>query len=107
MYAERPELKFNKENTIKTVSGGAASLLTIAAIVSCAAFLAKRLFLHELPLIQSSYLQEDLRRFGNVSANDMAFDFAFELRDRNMSPVPFDKTYFSIETSYELGTDDS
>ena len=42
-----------------------------------------------------------------MSAEKIAFDFAFELRDRYMTPVAFDKTYFSLETFHESGLNDS
>ena len=42
-----------------------------------------------------------------MSAEKVAFDFAFELRDRFMAPVAFDKTYFSLETFHESGYNDS
>ena len=100
-------MRFKNKREYKTASGGVAAILSIISLASGAALLSKRLFLHELPQIQSSYLREDLRTFGNVSAEDVAFDFALELRDRNMAPVHFDKTYFSLETFHEVGWNDA
>ena len=99
-YAPKVELNLNGNTYQQTTCGGIVSLVSYLAVLVYGATLMNRLANRLDPQITTYDLVTDLSKLGNVTAEEINFDFAIQFWSNNESrDIPLDEieTYFTVD----------